>query len=201
MHPYQIDEIAYRYKILLAIVFSAIAAYLLNTIVQYFSLVIPWWIDMPSVLGFFGFFIWLYDNYLWKTRLIQKLKWMRIPNLSGLWETEMKTSQDNFITPILGQITIRQTASKILIALETNSSTSASIIGAIIRAEKLSEYELTYYFRNEPKAESLTSLQIHYGTASFRISDDTSLLEGEYYTGRNRQTFGSVKAKLIKDSD
>jgi hypothetical protein len=152
---------------------------------------------MPSVFGFFGFFLWLYDNYLWKLKLFQKIEWFKIPNLNGKWETEIRSSFDNFKTPMVSSMLINQTASKMSIISETTMSISQSNIAAILRAEK-HRFELTYTYINKPKADSVNTMQIHYGTGFFSIKADTGALEGEYYTGRGRQTFGTIKAHIIK---
>jgi len=195
MHPYQIDEDVRTRKILIAVFFSAIITYLLNVVVQYLSLTIPWWIDAPSVMGFYGFFNWLFDNYLWKSRFVQQLDWLQIPNLNGIWDTELKTSHDKFTETYRCHTTIRQTASKISISIVSGTSLSHSVHAAILHTGKFSAFEIVYNYINEPKADSLSTMNIHYGTAWHLISNDGKTLEGEYYSGRGRQTFGSIILK------
>jgi hypothetical protein len=200
MHPYQIEEAVSTRKILATVIISIIAAYGLSNLLRLIPNISFWWIDYPSVLGFYGIFSWLFNNHLWKLQFFQKILLLNIPNLNGLWETEGITSQNEFEKPIPGKMFIHQTASKISITLETNNSISKSLIAAIIRTDKLNKYELTYNYINNPKADSNLALQIHYGTASFRISPDVKSLDGDYYTGRGRQTYGRVKARYIGQS-
>lgn len=151
-----------------------------------------WWVETPSVLGFFGFFIWLFDNHLWKTKFVQSIEWVHIPDINGVWKAEIKSSHDTFEKNTVGSLVIRQTASKVSIALETDTSRSHSINAALLRTDKLNTFELTYNYINTPKADSSSKMQMHQGTAWLTISDDLNILDGEYYSGRGRQNFGKL---------
>ena len=146
----------------------------------------------------FGLFIWLFDNYLWKTNLFQRLEFLYIPNLNGVWETEIKTSFENFSDSIKAKTIIRQTATWISISFETEESTSYSIHAALVRVDRAKKYELIYVYENKPKADSVKSMNIHNGTAWLQILDHNDVLEGEYYTGRGRQNFGKVTITRTK---
>lgn len=195
MHPYQIEEDIRTRKMLLLVFFSVMAAYVLNILLQYLPQPIPWWIDYPSVLGFYGVFSWLFDNYVWKFSFLQEQDWLLIPNLNGVWNVEMKTCYDNFTDLVPGKLYIRQTGSRILISMETNNSISHSVQATICRSAKLKTFEIVYNYINEPKPASKSTMNIHYGTGWLQISDDFKTLEGDYYSGRGRQTYGSVLAK------
>ena len=195
MHPYQTEDEIKTRKILIAIVLSIIAAYFLNRFLLQFPMLMTWWIDYPSVLGFFGLFIFLFDNFIWKLKVIQNFPWLLIPNLNGAWNVEIKSSQDDFKTVIGGQMQIRQTGSRILITLESGNSTSRSIHAAILPTGKPHSYEIMYNYINKPNADSAQTMNIHYGTAWYQISTDFQTLDGEYFTGRGRQTYGRLIAK------
>ena len=192
MHPYQIDgEIRVR-TFLSAALFSVFAARILSWGLQLLPFPIPWWVETPSVLGFFGLFMWLFDNYLWRTALVQRIEWFCIPDLNGTWHTEIRSSYSGFDKPIQGIALIRQTATKMCIALRTDGSSSFSVHAALIRADKLSKHELTYNFVNRPQADALSTMSMHHGTAWLNIHDDGQVLDGEYYSGRGRQNFGRI---------
>jgi hypothetical protein len=192
MHSYQIDDNLRTRIFIVSAILSVVAARLLYLIILQLPFSLPWWIETPSVLGFFGIFVWLFDNYLWKIGIVHQTKWFFIPNLNSAWVVEIKSSHKGFEETVEARAIIRQTASKICIALETTLSHSRSIYAALMRTERLNTFELTYLYVNEPKADSIATMNIHQGTACLRISDDCKVLEGEYYSGRGRQTFGRI---------
>lgn len=192
MHQYQTDENIKTNFLLVAVLISIILAYCFNNGVQYFNLQIPWYVETPSILGIFGLIYWLYNKYLWKNKLTQKLDWVKIPNISGNWLVEIKTSHDGFTKTVFGKAIIRQTAFKISIAVETDNSTSQSIHAAVLRTEKINEYDLTYNYINHPRADSVESMNIHIGTTSMSIADNGLRMDGQYYTGRDRRNFGRI---------
>lgn len=192
MHQYQTDDNVKINFLIVAVLLAVALAYLLGKTMDALQIQIPWFIESPSILGFFGAIYWLYDKYLWKTSLIQKLDWIKTPNISGKWNAQIKTSHDDFSEIVSGKAIIRQTAFKISIALETETSRSNSIHAALMRTEKVSEYELTYNYINHPKADSIETMSIHFGTTHVSITDDENQMDGEYYTGRNRQNFGRI---------
>jgi hypothetical protein len=197
MHPYQIDE-EIRIRVFIISAFLAVgAARILNLAIQALPFSIPWWVETPSVLGFFGLFVWLFDSYFWKIKFIQQMEWFYIPNLNGVWETEIKSSYTDFDKSVQARTIIRQTASKISISLETDTSSSHSIHAALMRTERVNKFELAYNYINTPKADSLSSMSIHHGTVWLQISDTGQILDGEYYSGRGRQNFGRLVFKRL----
>jgi len=192
MHQYQTDDNVKNNFLIVAVLLAVLLAYLFYLATQYFQVQIPWWIESPSILGFFGLIYWMYDKYLWKTKFVQNIEWLKTPDISGNWKAEIRTSHDGFGEVVSGRVVIRQTAFKISIALETNTSTSNSILAALLRSEKISEFELIYNYINYPKADSLETMSIHLGTTRIAISDDQKIMDGEYYTGRDRGNFGRI---------
>ena len=192
MHQYQTDDSVKTNFLIVAVLLAVALAYLFGRVIGALQIQIPWYFESPSILGFFGVIYWLYDKYLWKTKWVQKIDWFKTPNISGIWSVEIRTSHDDFSETTTGKAIIRQTAFKISISLETDTSTSNSIHAALMRTEKVSEYELTYNYINHPKADSVGTMSIHMGTAHFSIGDDGKNMDGEYYAGRNRQNYGRI---------
>lgn len=195
MHPYQIDEEVRIRVFVVSAFFSVGAAFIFNLAIKHLPFSLPWWMEIPSVLGFFGLFVWLFDNYGWKIKFVQHMGWFHIPNLNGVWDAEIKSSHVGFDRSIQARVVIRQTASKICIALETDTSLSHSIHAALLRTERLNKFEITYNYINNPKADSLSSMSIHHGTVWLQISESGQILDGEYYSGRGRQNFGRLVFK------
>jgi len=192
MHQYQTDDSVRKNFLIAAVLLAVALAYLFGKAINALQIQIPWFIESPSILGFFGAIYWLYDKYLWKTKWVQKIDWIKTPNISGKWNVGIRTSHDEFSETVSGKAIIRQTAFKISIALETDTSISNSIHAALMRTEKVSEYELTYNYINHPKADSVGTMSIHRGTTHVSITDDGKQMDGEYYTGSNRQNFGRI---------
>ncbi len=91
---------------------------------------------------------------------------------------------------------VHQTWSAINIQLRATSSISNSTIAAVNTLDS-SEATLKYEYVNEPSTRSLSTMSMHRGSANLRLSPDGKFLEGDYFNGRGRQTFGEMKFTLI----
>ena len=198
MHPYLGDEQARIRVFLIAAFLSVITARVFYVALGYLPFSIPWWIETPSVLGFFWRYVWLFDNHLWRMRVMRRLGWLYIPNLNGNWLAEIKSSYSGFDRPIQARVLIRQTASRMSVSLESETSLSHSIQAALMRTDRLSRFELVYNYVNSPKPDSVATMSIHQGTTWLRISEDGDVLDGEYYSGRDRQSFGRITLRHIR---
>jgi hypothetical protein len=195
MHPYTTDEEITKRVFILSAIFAIGLTWIYYTLSEAYSVNIPWWLETPSVFALFGFLNWLFDNYLWKTKLAQKTELFSIPNLNGVWDVEIKSSHDNFENTYSSKSMIRQSASRISITLETQSSSSHSIHASLAKVNRLNKYELVYVFENRPNTDKPDALQMHLGTAIMSISDDLKIMKSDYFTGRGRQTMGTALYK------
>ncbi|MBT3750294.1 MAG: hypothetical protein HOG34_15035 [Bacteroidetes bacterium] len=198
MHPYQIEEKIKTRIIITAFVLSIALARIFSLGAENLPIKIPWWIETPSVLGFFGLIIFSYNRWFWKTKFFQSLEWFYIPNLNGIWKAEILSSHNDFASPIICNMNIRQTASHISLSLETSQSISSSENAILTRVDKFNQFELIYNYVNKPKADAISSMNIHHGTTWLQILDNSSKLDGEYYSGRGRQNFGRIVLKRSK---
>lgn len=193
MHAYHVDFDIRRRLYLMAGVSGLLLAWLFHWLVDLrLNLGIPWWVESPSVLAFSSFSWWLLDNYVWKAPVLRKIPALYIPDLSGGWNAEIRSSYSGFAETSPATVIIRQTASRICISLQGQYSRSSSFLAAILKTEQVSTYELSYLYQNEPKVDSLDSMNAHEGTCTLRITDDPSVLEGEYYSGRGRVSLGTI---------
>lgn len=191
MHQYQTDDSVKTNFLIIAVLLAVALTYLFAAAMDKLQIQIPWYFESPSILGVFGAIYLLYDKWLWKTKWVQKLDGIKTPNISGEWNVDILTSHNDFSEKIAGKAIIRQSAFKISIALETEASISNSIHAALMRTEKISEYELTYNYINHPKANSAKTMNIHLGTVHIAVHDSKSM-DGEYFAGRNRQNYGRI---------
>lgn len=190
MHVYAADEDRRVVTIILAGL-SLICAYGLSRLVSQTGLTWLWWVDMPAPIGFYALFHKLFNERLWSCRWVRRLGLSKVPNLIGEWHAEMRSSYDEFKTLYVADAVITQTWTSISITLNRDSSHSHSI-SASLTVNATAKATLSYLYVNQPKPESVDTMSIHYGTAVVQLNEDGNVLEGSYYTGRGRSTFGSL---------
>src|SRR5574341_1942940 len=195
MHSYTTDSDEDKLVHLALAALAVGFAFLLHKIIQSFSMLqIMWWIDLPSVMGFYGLFYKLFDRYLWRIPLLRKLGIIKIPNLNGAWKGYVASSYDEHNSRHDAVIDIHQTWRKISIQFITDNSVSHSLIASIL-VEKPSGVVLSYEYLNEPKSNTIHTMHMHRGTCWLILKDNGKTLEGEYYTGRDRRTHGLMYFK------
>ncbi len=155
---------------------------------------IPWWIDAPSVMGFFGFLYVVFDRYLWHLSHGQYYL-SAIPDLRGTWVGTIRSSHDEQVK-VSAVLHIRQTWTGILITLETEGSRSVSLM-AMLNSSSSAQAGLAYEYLNEPATFSPETMVPHRGVAHLRLGGDGSILKGDYYSGRGRQNLGSMTFCLV----
>jgi len=194
MHPYTTDSNERKLVPLLLIIVSVLFAWFLNRILGVLQFTLPWWIDAPSVIGFYGIFYAIFDKYLWRISVLQRIGLMKLPNLNGTWKGSITSSFDTHAIKYDATIEIRQSWARISINLRTQNSKSHSLTAAILM-ENPSNIILSYEYLNEPISRAKTTMHIHRGTARLTLICSGQVLEGEYYSGRDRQNFGALSLK------
>lgn len=171
--------------------FLAVASALaLGSALDYFHLTVPWWIDAPSVMGFYGIYRSLFDTNVWSRTLFRRWRFSSIPDIRGTWVGYARSSHnEGTYHPVL--LYIHQTWTKISVILETTSSRSSSTMASLNTRES-QEAGLKYEYLNEPRAHEVVTMNSHRGNAHLRLSPDGKRLEGDYFTGRGRQNIGSL---------
>lgn len=191
MHPYATDSVERKIVPLYLVGASIVAAFVLHKTLES---VIPWWIDVPSVAGFYGLFHLVFETWLWRMPFLSSVGLVRVPNLNGKWIGYVSSSFDEHASKHDATLEIRQRWTGMSICLQTGRSRSRSLL-ATITTENPTAGSLTYEYINEPKADAVATMNIHRGLARFDLStlEDGWVLEGEYYSGRGRQSFGTVR--------
>ncbi len=191
MHPYATDSTERRSVILWLALISILIAYGLHLLLSKINTQWLWLIDVPSVMGVFGGLCTFFDKKLWRWQFLRKLTIVRVPDLNGLWVAEGKSITHS--TDFAGTVKIRQTWTHISITMETELSRSYSITASLL-IDQPDEVTLSYEYRNEPKPNALPTMHAHRGTAVLRLKGE-GLLEGEYYSGRDRRNYGTLLLK------
>ncbi|MHB8276683.1 MAG: Cap15 family cyclic dinucleotide receptor domain-containing protein [Candidatus Humimicrobiaceae bacterium] len=192
MHPYSVDGEERKYIFVFLVVISIILSWSFYKSLIYYKITLPWWVESPSVLFFYGLLYWVFDRWIWK--LFVKIRFLKIPNLNGKWDGYLKSSFDNHSAEIKTTLQIFQTWTRIKIILSTEQSKSHSESASIM----VSDPEgccLSYQYINEPISTSKKTMSIHRGTARQMFDYKNNTLNGEYYSGRDRQQYGVLYFK------
>jgi hypothetical protein len=190
VHPYATDSDRQKIIILFIAALSILSAWLFSQSLLWLNFDAPWWLDTPAVLGFFGIYWKLYDQYFWAIAVSGKTI-SGIPNFSGRWVGKLTTSHDPDL-PVALKATITQTSTRIYIAQSANdTSESHSVMAAVLC--NVGPFEgLTYLYENRPKGiHKAGALNAHRGEARLRLQDDGSL-QGDYSTDQARKNVGSI---------
>src|SRR5258705_3332131 len=199
MHGYSTDSDERRVVPLLLAFFAISLAWLSSKLLVVIHLSMPWWVDAPSLMAFYGVLYTLFDSYLWRNSLVSKLGLVRVPNLAGRWRGYLISSFDGHVKRHDLIINIFQSWTQISLFLATETSISRSC-SAVIQGDDPDGLSLTYQYQNQPLAKAIRTIDIHYGTAMLQMSDDNSLT-GDYYAGRDRRTFGRICCRKEQNTD
>jgi hypothetical protein len=195
MHPYATDS-AEREKIPLYIAGLAIVSALgLSWVLQHIHW--PGWLDAPATAGFYGLYYQLFRHYLWKLELLHRWGWVRVPNIAGAWDGYVVTSFDEQKGKHRISAQVQQNWTHLRVTVSTDYSRSSSIVGSILIG---ADVVLDYEYRNEPLPTATQTMHAHRGTASLRFDDNAGVLEGEYYSGRDRLNYGAIRLEKIEET-
>ena len=183
--------------ILILVGISAAIVYMISYGLKSYGIEIPFYIETPSIPAVYAFFFVLFDRFLWKNKIFKQLGIVIADDLNGKWVGSLKSSYDNFATDIEAQLVIEQTATKIKICGTFNKSKSVSIHENFGRSEIDNRVALFYFFRNEPTYDATQTMAMHEGSAKLTYSPENESLTGYYYSGRDRNNFGTIEVKKV----
>jgi len=190
MHGYSTDSDERRVVLLFLALVAISLAWLSSKFLAVIHFSIPWWVDAPSLMAFYGMLYALFDRYLWRNEFVCKLGLVKIPNLAGCWRGYLISSFDGHAKRHNLVINIFQTWTQLAVFLATATSISRSC-AAVIQLGDPEGVALIYQYQNQPLADATRTMHMHYGTAMLRVSNDGCLV-GDYYSGRDRRTFGRI---------
>jgi hypothetical protein len=190
MHAYATDSAERKYIPLLLAGLAIGAALGFPWFLSIAHVAVPWWLDAPSTMGFYGFFYWLFDTQLWRIRALHRLGVVKVPVLQGDWRGYVTSSFDEHAERHVVEVQIVQSWARLKVTLRSESSKSHSYLATLL-TDAPDGAVLSYQYQNEPMPQAKETMQIHHGTARLVLSDDGTLT-GNYYTGRGRQSVGSI---------
>jgi len=192
MHAYSIDTEERKNILLILAIVSIVFSWGFYKILGYYQFSLPWWVESPSVLFFYGLLFVIFDRWLWQ--YFKKIDFVKTPNLNGVWNGNLKSSFDNHSAEVKANLKIFQTWTSIKILLATDQSSSHSESASVVIDAPEGKY-LSYQYINDPKSNAVETMGIHRGhrgTVRLIFDEKKNSLEGEYYSGRGRQNFGSL---------
>jgi hypothetical protein len=147
------------------------------------------WEDITTTVTIVTIICTLFVSWAWRWSIFQG--WLvPFPCLSGKWNGEIISTYNSEKKPIPVEIVIKHLFFNIQIRVKTNESTSVSTCASFDIDEDRGLKQLIYSYQNNPKATVRDHSEIHYGTTRLEISDDITVLEGEYWT--SRKTTGDI---------
>lgn len=131
----------------------------------------------------------LFETYLW--RILTIIPVFGIVDFSGDWSGSLQVGQDEQDYP--ASIKIRQSWSRLLVSFEGEDASGKSF-SAAINHDRLGEgeIELTYNYYARSKLTKPRNHFDHYGTAMLRMNGNHNQVEGEYFTEKSRNSFGTM---------
>jgi len=194
LHPYATDS-KERERVPLLLAGLAIAsAFGFDWAIRALHWTVPFWIDAPSTLAFYGAYYQLFRHVLWKMRFWRQVGLVRVPSLEGHWKGHVVTSYDQQQGKHEIEIDIIQDWTHMLVRLKSAYSQSHSLIGSIITSD---QSVISYEYLNEPLTAAVQTMHIHRGTARLILSSQGDSLDGDYYSGRDRTNYGAIH--LMRD--
>jgi hypothetical protein len=155
---------------------------------------IPWWLDTPAVIGIYGIAFQAYDGWAWNWHWVRFLH--GVPDCSGDYALTIRSSHDGLQSELRGTVKIRQTWTRIIVRVETGTSTSVSKGGYLVEAPGEGA-RLVYLYHNTPRGQAVAEMSQHEGTASLVFSGDGTTAVGTYYTGRGRRNHGELELQRL----
>jgi hypothetical protein len=192
MHPYSIETQERKNILLFLAIISIVLSSSFYKMLDNYQIVLPWWVESPSVLSLYGVFFTIFNKWAWK--IFKKIGIVKTPNLNGKWKGYLKSSFDEHSAETEVTLEIFQDWTRIKIILTAEQSSSYSKSASFVIETPEGKY-LSYQYINEPKPDAVKTMSIHRGTASLLFNEEKNTLIGEYYSGRDRQNFGSLYFK------
>jgi len=194
MHTYASDSIDRKAAPFGIAAFAILAAVWCSFALSHLIPSVPWWVKQPTVMMLYGFGHLIYDHFIWRWR-IAGCRFSQIPDCGGTWYGEIHSSHNGGTTNE-GMIHVHQTWSKVCVEFESVTSRSFSRMAALNVTPGATE-GLVYEYTNEPRGDAVPTMHAHPGFASHRLAPDGQTMDVDYYTGRGRETYGTMHLRRL----
>ncbi|MBI5327657.1 MAG: hypothetical protein HZB80_05130 [Deltaproteobacteria bacterium] len=92
-------------------ILSIVLSWSFYNVINSYQIILPWWVESPSVLFFYGLLFVVFDKWAWK--YFRKIGIVRTPNLNRERNGHLKFSFDEHSSEIKATLRIFQTWTKI----------------------------------------------------------------------------------------
>ncbi len=192
MHEYSVSYHDRKNVLYFLALFSILSSPLISHVLSKISSISSMNLAAPSGLAVFFLFFLIFDQFIWKWKLLYKLNIIKIPDLNGDWQGTILSSTGNKEIKI--DVKIHQTYTKLTVRLEAPSSLSFSKMAIFDMADPTC-FNLRYEYKAEYKP-SKTETKIHYGVTNLLLKnydgEVTRIDEARYYTELGRDTHGQI---------
>ena len=187
------------YFILILIAISTVLSYGISLFLKKNNLNIPFYIDLPiATTAIYSILFMWFDKKLWKLGIFKRLGIITAEDLNGKWIGHIKSSYDKFATEIPTELIIKQTGTTVKIQGKFNQSKSISVHEDFGISEIDQSTALFYFYRNVPNNDAESTMAIHEGSTKLIYNKETDTLDGSYFSGRDRNNYGTMTVKRQK---
>lgn len=149
-----------------------------------------------TVIAIFGFLTNIFDNHLWKTKLINRF--LDVPNLNGVWEGKLNSIRTENGQEIEKKIdmtlTIKQTWRKMSCYSEFKDSDSESEY-IHLDTDNRQNPVLIFIYSNQ-SSDVNCKLPRYLGYNELKLRGNK--LSGQYFTNRDPSTKGTIALKKVR---
>lgn len=192
-HPYSITSEERKSVPFFLAVLAMFSAFALTAFYDAIHWSPPACVDAPGTLALYGIYYWLFKMYGWRSKLLRRVAVISTPLLEGAWTGTTQTSHEGEAGPVKAvEVNIGQDWTDICITLRSDASNSHSTSASMTVSPDGAV--LVYEYMNTPLPGQVDTMQIHFGTARLSLAGENTL-EGDYYSGRGRQTIGRLQLK------
>lgn len=189
-HSYGLPK-GYRETVAIVLaVFAIFASWSIHWGLTTANVSVHWMVGAPSVFAIYAVLRGVFNRFVWALSPVRPLLLRGMPNLTGDWTGIIKSSYDNFAEEYPIELTVKQTWSKIGLFTKADRSNGASLSASFDRGDD-GVWILQYTFANQPIAEAPRRMAPHHGTSMLVVTSEG--LDGDYYSGRERRTYGAVR--------
>ena len=137
-------------------------------------------VDSVGILGAFGLLYKGFDLWAWRWPMFRLVRIVEAPTVEVRWIGKLKSSRDGHTTDHDAALEIKQSFSRVKVAMYFATSCSSSLVAGFVE-EPNGTLALHYEYQNVPAIDATATMHIHHGTAKLHCVPGQPRLEGEYY--------------------
>jgi SMODS-associating 2TM, beta-strand rich effector domain len=194
-HPYTTDSEERRHIPFILAVIAILAAFGISYALKKVTIELPTWVDGPSTMALYGLFYGGFKKWLWRIPLLHRVGLVRVPRLYGDWSGHVMTSFDGHNEKHKVEVSIVQDWTHMLVCLRSAHSKSRSTVASLLVCDGI---QLAHEYENEPSPSAAGTMHSHRGYVRLELSENGLSLKGDYFSGRDRQSIGTVTLERVR---